>query len=198
MKKEKRIITLSLALIMLVLSVFTGCGTQKANYGEKIASCSSKNYMGFAGAYIDEDNRVTLVFDRWYTMNAFNSDPGLRKIFNNGAYTKDKPLRVNNKKTRFSIDIKDDEITVDKWNMTISFVIGEDLEPEDFIEFDICIDCGSSTIRFYDLQIYGYYYPGKNDVTWIQYYDKSKDSWEKLEKEAPPTYDGGPNHTLPD
>ena len=197
MKKEIRIIALSLVLIVLALSAFTGCGIQKADYGEKIAACSSKNYMGFAGAYIDEENRVTLVFDRWYTMNAFNSDPGLRKIFNNGAYTKDETLRINNKKTRFSIDISDDEITVDKWNMTISFVVDEDLEPEDFIDFGICTDCGSSTIRFHDLQIYGYYYPGKNDVTWIQYYDESKDSWKKLEKETPPTLDGGPNHTLP-
>jgi len=198
MKKEIRIITLSLALIILVMTVFTGCGTQKADYGESIITCSSKNFIGFAGAYIDEENRVTLVFDRWYTMNVFNSDPGLRNIFNKGAYTKDKPLRVNNKKTRFSIDINDDEIKVDKWNMTISFVIGEDLEPDDFMDFYIYTDSGSCTIRFLDLQIYGDYSSGKKDIIWMQYYDESKDSWLKVEKETPPTYDGGPNHTLPD
>lgn len=198
MKKEIRKITLSLALIILVMTVFTGCGIQKADYGESIITCSSKNFIGFAGAYIDEENRVTLVFDRWYTMNVFNSDPGLRNIFNKGAYTKDKPLRVNNKKTRFSIDINDDEIKVDKWNMTISFVIGEDLEPDDFKDFYIYTDSGSCTIRFHDLQIYGDYSSGKKDIIWMQYYDESKDSWLKVEKETPPTYDGGPNHTLPD
>ena len=184
MKKEIRIITLSLALIILVMTVFTGCGIQKADYGESIITCSSKNFIGFAGAYIDEENRVTLVFDRWYTMNVFNSDPGLRNIFNKGAYTKDKPLRVNNSK-QFTFSLA-------------NFVIGEDLEPDDFKDFYIYTDSGSCTIRFHDLQIYGDYSSGKKDIIWMQYYDESKDSWLKVEKETPPTYDGGPNHTLPD
>ena len=82
--------------------------------------------------------------------------------------------------------------------MTISFVIGEDLEPDDFKDFYIYTDSGSCTIRFHDLQIYGDYSSGKKDIIWMQYYDESKDSWLKVEKETPPTYDGGPNHTLPD
>ena len=40
MKKEIRKITLSLALIILVMTVFTGCGIQKADYGESIITAT--------------------------------------------------------------------------------------------------------------------------------------------------------------
>ena len=195
MKKKIRYISLCLMLIMLLMSVFTGCGTKA--YGEKIFACSSRNFMGFTGAYLDEENRMTIVFDRWRVAH-----PGLKQIFKDGALPKDNQILVYRRKTeglRFtSISINADEITVDKQNMTISFVIKKDVKAEDIVEFHINTDPGYCAAKFNDPERDTCVYGDDEEYSYEQIYDESKNSWSKIEKEKLITYDGGPNHTLPD
>ena len=199
MKKRIQNISLCLMLIMLLTSVFTGCGTKA--YGEKIFACSSGNFMGFTGAYLDEENRMTLVFDKWRVMTWSGAHPGLKQIFKDGALPKDSEILVYRRKTegiRFtSIDIDADEITVDKQNMTISFVIKKDVKAEDIVEFHINTDPGYCAAKFNDPDRDTCVYGDDEKFSYEQIYNESKNSWSKIEKEKLITYDGGPNHTLP-
>ena len=183
-------------LMILLMSVFTGCGS-KADYGEKIFACSSRNFMGFSGAYLDEENRMTIVFDRWHVAH-----PGLKQIFKDGEFPKNNQILVYRRKTeglRFtSISINADEITVDKQNMTISFVIKKEVKAEDIVEFHINTDPGYCAAKFNDPDRDTCVYGDDEEYSYEQIYDKSKNSWSKIEKEKLITYDGGPNHTLPD
>lgn len=190
---------LILIMMMLPASVLSGCKTNKEKYGEEIFVCRSDNFMGFAGAYIDDENRMTLVFDKLHTMKGGNSHPGLKQLFNNGAYLENETLTVRIKST--TVLIYDDKITVDKHNMTISFVIEPDVKPEEITGFFIHTQSGFCASYFndsrYDTQLYGSDSTGEEIISYEQIYNASNDTWSKLEKEPATVYDNVPNHTLP-
>ena len=131
---------LTLVLVLMASLLSAGCSNMskedyEALYGREIFSCNSKNIIGFKGVYIDDDNRVTYVFDERYAMCNKDANRGIKRLFTEETYASNEYFVVG-KGTR-PIRIDGQNVEINKDTMTISVVISDEIEPEEIDGFSI-------------------------------------------------------------
>ena len=180
-----------LVLVMLASLLNTSCNNMskedyEALYGREIFSCSSKNIIGFKGAYIDDGNRVTYVFDEKYAMSNKDANLGIKKLFTEEVYTSDEYFVVGKGIRPINVDGKDVEINRD--TMTISVIIDDGVEPEEIDGFAIFTDFEFYNVNFNSDQfgtvITANTHRENNTkhYSYVQIYDESRNKWGNASK----------------
>lgn len=185
--KKKTILTakiLLLATAFFSIFLMTGCIREQEafypEYGRAVWLCSSKNLIGFRGIYVDDDSRVTLVFNERYTMDGNDYNAGINKIFSEEVYPEKEYLSIGDTRPA---QYYNEDLEIDGDRMTISFIAGDELNVDTINGFAIFTDEAFYRVLIKDV------YGGRevfvekddgNDMTgtcYRQTYDEKRDVW---------------------
>ena len=181
----------TILLLAALLSTFlmTGCSNTKEafypEYGKAIWLCSSKNLIGFRGLFVDDDRRVTLVFNRQYTMDGNDYNLGLCKIFSEEVYPEKEYLSIGDTRPAHYYN---EDLEIDGDRMTISFIAGDELDVDTIASFAIFTEEAFYRVIFADEYLEREVYVEKddsNDMTktcYRQTYNEEKDAWSTPEE----------------
>ena len=162
----------------------TGCIREQEvfypEYGRAVWLCSSKNLIRFRGIYVDDDSRVTLVFNERYTMDGNDYNAGINKIFSEEVYPEKEYLSIGDTRPA---QYYNEDLEIDGDRMTISFIAGDELNVDTINGFAIFTDEAFYRVLIKDV------YGGRevfiekddgNDMTgtcYRQTYDEKRDVW---------------------
>lgn len=188
-KKAITVQTILLATALLSAFLMTGCITAKEafypEYGKAIWLCSSKNLIGFRGLYVDDDRRVTLVFNRQYTMDGNDYNLGLCKIFSEEVYPEHEYLSIGDTRPAHYYN---EDLDIDGEKMTISFIAVDELDVDTITGFAIFTEEAFYRVIFAHEYLETEVYVEKddgNDMTktcYRQTYNEEKDAWSTPEE----------------